>query len=290
MSILDAGLAAEPLLVYGFLGLLGLLVGSFLNVVIHRLPLMLQAQWRQECENFLQIKSEVAEKSVRFNLAWPASHCPQCAHPLKVLDNIPVVSYLLLRGRCRYCQGAIKASYPLVEISTCVLTLMLAWHFFGQPLPLLAAFLLWSWGLIALTWIDARHQLLPDHITLPLLWLGLMVNYFQGAPYFSQAFWGAIVGYMLLWSLYWVFKLLTGKEGMGYGDFKLLAMLGAWLGVTSLPPILLFASVTGALYGMIARLSGRLCAGQPMPFGPFLAVGGLIALFAEQAFWQWLSQ
>lgn len=257
----------------GLVLLLGLLVGSFLNVVIHRLPKMMQSEWRHFCA---ELDSQTAPQPERFNLVFPRSHCPSCHAPVSAWDNIPLLSYALLRGQCRHCQAPIGLRYPLVEALTGLISAYIAWHFGAQWLTLAA--LIFCWALIALTFIDADTQLLPDQITQPLLWLGLVVNFNAGFTDLPSAVLGAIAGYLALWSVYWLFKLLTGKEGMGYGDFKLLAALGAWLGWTLLPVIILMSSVVGALVGISLIVFARHERNQAIPFGPYLAGGGLIAL------------
>jgi len=256
---------------------LGALIGSFLNVVIHRLPKMMEQNWRHECQTLLELP--VSAPPARFDLLWPSSHCPHCQTEIRPWHNIPLLSYLWLRGRCAHCQGRISLRYPLIELITALLsvtTFMLLWD--GSQLwPPVAALLL-TWTLIALTVIDLDHQLLPDSLTLPLLWLGLLLNQASlfAAP--ADALYGAVAGYLSLWSFYWLFKLTTGKEGMGHGDFKLLALLGAWLGWRLLPLILILSSLIGALVG-IALIALRGHDRQiPIPFGPFLAGAGWIAL------------
>jgi len=254
--------------------LLGLTVGSFLNVVIYRLPLMMEAHWRRDCCELLEIEQE--KQGTVLGLATPNSHCPSCKAPIKPWHNIPVLSYLLLGGRCANCGVAISPRYPVIEAVTGVMTLTLAWYFPLSP-ALLGAVLL-TWALIALTMIDVDHQLLPDSITLPLLWLGLLFNTAGTFTPLQDAVFGAAAGYLLLWSIYWLFKLLTGKEGMGYGDFKLLAALGAWLGWQMLPLIVLLSSLVGALCGVALMFIKRRGKDIPIPFGPYLAAAGWIAL------------
>ncbi|MEM6580344.1 MAG: A24 family peptidase [Pseudomonadota bacterium] len=253
---------------------LGLLVGSFFNVVIYRLPLMMEARWRQDCCELLEQEPEKAEQPL--TLATPNSHCPHCGNAIKPWHNIPIISYVILGGKCAYCGAKISLRYPSIELATGLLTLSLAFVF-----PLSAALLgaiLLTWALIVLTMIDVDHTLLPDNITLPLLWLGLVFN--VGATFvpLRDAVLGAIAGYLLLWSVFWLFKLLTGKEGMGYGDFKLLAALGAWLGWQSLPLIILLSSLVGAICGIGLILLRRQGKEVPIPFGPYLAIAGWIAL------------
>jgi leader peptidase (prepilin peptidase)/N-methyltransferase len=265
--------------------LLGLLVGSFLNVVIYRLPIMLEREWREQCEELLAADGRATpatEPLEVFNLLQPRSRCPACGAPVRAWQNIPVVSWLLLGGRCSSCKTAISVRYPLVELATGLLSGLLVWRF-GATLDAAFALLL-LWSLVALTMIDIDQQLLPDSITLPLLWLGLFVGLFQPAtselPFadLRSGVIGAMVGYCSLWSVYWLFRLLTGKEGMGYGDFKLLAALGAWLGWQMLPLIILLSALAGAIVGVtMIVLLGR-DRQIPIPFGPYLATAGLIAL------------
>jgi leader peptidase (prepilin peptidase)/N-methyltransferase len=253
--------------------LLGLIVGSFLNVVVHRLPVMLERDWQRQSREILGL--DVPVETV-FNLALPRSHCPACGAPLRAQDNFPVLSYLLLRGRCRQCQAAISLRYPLLEICSALLAVAVVAHFGVTWLALYA--LLLTWTLLALAAIDLEHQLLPDDLTQPLLWLGLLLNTQNLLTSPISAVFGAAVGYLVLWSVYWIFKLLTGREGMGQGDFKLLAALGAWLGWQMLPVIVLLSSFVGALTGIaLIVLRGR-DRREPLPFGPFLAAAGFIAL------------
>ncbi len=253
---------------------LGLVVGSFLNVVIYRLPLMMESRWRRDCCELLEVAQEKQETPL--NLATPNSHCPICKSAIKPWQNIPVISYLLLRGKCGSCGAHIALRYPVMEFITGLMTLALA-YFFAPSWALLGA-VLFTWALITLTMIDIDHQLLPDDITLPLMWLGLLFN--VGGTYVSlqEAVLGAMAGYLALWSIYWIFKLLTGKEGMGYGDFKLLAALGAWLGWQALPVIILLSSLVGAVCGIALMIIKRRGREIPIPFGPYLAMAGWIAL------------
>ena len=263
---------------------LGLLVGSFLNVVIYRLPIMLQRNWRQQCCDLLEIQDpQPAEKNSplpwkNLSLAEPASHCPQCQHKIRAWENIPLVSYVLLGGRCASCKVRIPVRYPAVELATGFLSALVAVNFGTTWLTL--ALLLFVWALVALSMIDFDHQLLPDNITLPLLWLGLAVNTWDlGTGVTTQeSVLGAAGGYLSLWSVYWVFKLATGKDGMGYGDFKLLAALGAWMGWQALFPIVLLSSLAGVTYGIGSTLLMSRDKSAPMPFGPFLAGAGLIMM------------
>lgn len=259
---------------------IGLLAGSFLNVVIHRLPKMMEREWQAQCaelSNEPTAGSNHAEQTApTYNLVVPRSACPACSHQITAIENIPVISYFALRGKCRGCGTKISARYPAVEALTAVLSGLVAWHF-GFGLAGCSALLL-LWALVALTFIDADTQLLPDSITLPLLWLGLIVNLNHGFTDINSAVLGAIFGYLSLWSIYWLFKLITKKEGMGYGDFKLLAALGAWLGWQKLLLIILLSSVVGAVVGIVLIILARLGRNVPLPFGPYLAMAGFIAL------------
>ncbi len=257
--------------------LVGLCIGSFLNVVIHRLPKMLERSWRAECAELSG--TPAAPEEPRYNLIVPRSRCPSCGHPIGALENIPVVSYILLNGKCKACKASISARYPLVEALTAVLTAGAVIRFGATPAALAASIMLWI--LVALTFIDFDTQLLPDNLTLPLLWAGLFANVLGYVPWVSlrDAVIGAIAGYLVLWSIYWLFKLIRGKEGMGYGDFKLLAALGAWLGWQMLPLIVLLSSVVGAAIGLgLVAFKGR-DHQVPLAFGPYLAIAGVIALF-----------
>ncbi|MDD1956127.1 prepilin peptidase [Pseudomonas sp. 8209] len=266
-------LARQPLAYQCVALLLGLIVGSFINVLVHRLPMMLERQWRSEAREVLELPSPAEP---RFDLMLPHSHCPHCQHRIRAWENIPVLSYLCLRGRCSACKAPISPRYPLVELACAGLGLFAAWHFGFSASA--AAFMLLSWGLLAMSLIDIEHQLLPDVLVLPLLWLGLILNAFEVFVPLDQALWGAVAGYLSLWTVYWLFKLVTGKEGMGYGDFKLLAMLGAWGGWQILPLTLLLASLVGALLGLVLLRLRNQQASTPIPFGPYLAIAGWIAL------------
>ncbi|BFI96773.1 MAG: A24 family peptidase [Rhodanobacter sp.] len=251
---------------------LGLLVGSFLNVVILRLPERMAAAWRREARDVLEL--EAVDEALPPGIVREPSHCPHCKHPLSAADNIPLFGWLLLGGRCRYCKTKISIQYPLVELLSGVLSAVVVWKF-GPTWPALAG-LVFTWTLIALAGIDFRTQLLPDQLTLPLLWLGLLLALlpvFVAAP---SAIVGAAIGYLSLWSVYWGFKLLTGKEGMGHGDFKLLAALGAWMGPVALLPIVLLSSLIGAIVGGSLIALKRHESGVPMPFGPFIAMAGWV--------------
>ncbi|MEH6580427.1 MAG: A24 family peptidase [Halioglobus sp.] len=271
--MLDAFNQNPWLLAIGLL-FMGLVVGSFLNVVIYRLPLMMESQWRKDCCELLEVNEK--EPVQKINLATPNSHCPQCKEPIKAWQNIPVLSYLLLRGKCHNCEAPISVRYPIVELITGLMTLALMAYFNASP-ALLGA-MLFTWALIALTMIDVDHQLLPDDITLPLLWLGILFNLTGTYVTLEASVLGAILGYLSLWSVYWLFKLVTGKEGMGYGDFKLLAALGAWLGWQAIPLIILLSSVVGAVVGITLMVIHRKGKDVPIPFGPYLAMAGWICL------------
>jgi leader peptidase (prepilin peptidase)/N-methyltransferase len=260
------------------LAVLGLCIGSFLNVVIHRLPPMLEHGWRRESAELLGVKVEDAEAPT---LSKPRSRCPACKHPIAWHENLPVVSYLLLRGRCSACKARISPRYPLVEVLTAVLFALIGWRFGPQP-----AVLLWcgfAAVLVALAGIDWDTTLLPDSLTLPLLWAGLVASAMGWTLPLPTALWGAVAGYLSLWSVYWLFKLTTGKEGMGFGDFKLLAAVGAWLGWNMLLPVILAASVIGAAVGIAMKLNASLREGGHVPFGPFLAGAALFVMLAGQA-------
>jgi len=271
-------LLSEPWAVSIGTFILGLLIGSFLNVVIHRLPKMMEAEWREQCEELLCTTASTEEKPAReaFNLIVPRSRCPHCGQGIKAHENIPVISYLFLRGKCSACKAPISLRYPAVELVTGLLSLAVI-CVFGATITGLTALVL-TWCLIALTMIDFDTQLLPDSITLPLVWLGLIVNYFGLFTTLEAALWGAVAGYLFLWSIYWLFKLLTGKEGMGYGDFKLLSALGAWFGWAYLPQIILLSACVGALVGIALMFIKRRGKDIPIPFGPYLAAAGWIAL------------
>jgi len=254
--------------------LLGLLFGSFLNVVVYRVPIMMQRDWREQALEVLELTAE--PQTATFNLVMPNSSCPHCAHEIKPWENIPVISFLFLRGKCSSCKSPISMRYPLVELACGLLSAFIAWHF-GFTWQA-GAMLLLTWGLLAMSLIDVDHQLLPDSLVLPLLWLGLIANSFGLFTSLEDALWGAIAGYLSLWSVYWLFKLVTGKEGMGYGDFKLLAMLGAWGGWQVLPLTILLSSLVGAVLGLIMLRLRNAEASTPIPFGPYLAIAGWIAL------------
>jgi leader peptidase (prepilin peptidase)/N-methyltransferase len=271
--VLDFLAGNSPAFVYVCL-VLGLLIGSFLNVVVYRLPKMMQRDWREQAREIVELPAEAPAET--FNLVLPNSQCPHCAHEIKPWENIPVISYLFLRGKCSSCKAPISVRYPLVELSCGVLSAYIAWHF-GFTWQA-GAMLLLTWGLLAMSLIDVDHQLLPDSLVLPLLWLGLIANSFGLFTSLENAMWGAVAGYLSLWSVYWLFKLVTGKEGMGYGDFKLLAMLGAWGGWQVLPLTILLSSLVGAVLGLIMLRLRNAETSTPIPFGPYLAIAGWIAL------------
>jgi leader peptidase (prepilin peptidase)/N-methyltransferase len=266
-------LFADPAVFALAAGLFGLMVGSFLNVVIHRLPIMMQRAWATECAELNNTPPPVVEP---LSLARPRSRCPKCGHRISALENLPILSWIVLRGKCKGCAAPISVRYPLIEATTGLLFAFAAWHF-GFTLAGLGALVLIG-GLIALTGIDFDTQLLPDDITLPMLWIGLALNMFNAYTDLKSAVIGAMVGYLILWSVYWAFKLATGKEGMGYGDFKLLAALGAWLGWQMLPLTILLSSLVGAAVGISLMVFARHGRGVPIPFGPYLAAAGIIAL------------
>ena len=283
MDPLEELIRAQPGLSIA-LGVLGLVVGSFLNVVIHRTPKILGRQWEQECAEFL---GEDLPETQPYSLAFPGSHCPSCNAEIKPMQNIPVISYLFLRGRCANCSVSIPIRYPLIELLTAVIWILCGLAF-GVSNALAAAMLLTA-VLISLTAIDLDHQLLPDSLTLPLLWIGLLINIDATFVSLESAVLGAVFGYLCLWSVYWLFKIITGKEGMGYGDFKLLAALGAWFGLSALPTIVLLSSLVGAVIGIALIVMRRQDRETPMPFGPFLAGAGLIHLFYPDVLMGWIA-
>lgn len=259
--------------------ILGLLVGSFLNVVINRLPVMMERAWRRECRELLDRDEMPADDGAPFDLIRPRSACPECGAPIRAWQNIPVLSWLLLRGRCANCGQPIAWQYPLVELASAALTGLAAWHF--GPTALALAVFLFGWILLAAAIIDLKTQLLPDVFTLPLLWLGLLLPIVLDDYPLSldEAVLGAVFGYLALWSVYWLFRLLTGKEGMGFGDFKLLAALGAWLGWQLLPLVILLSALAGSVIGIAMIAALRHDRRIPIPFGPYLAIAGLVALY-----------
>ena len=272
--LLETGLSAAALAIAAFP--FGLIIGSFLNVVILLFPEQLKNSWRHESEDFLGIANQSAEPEETLSLSAPASRCPSCGVPIKPWHNIPVVSYVFLGGKCKACSTPISIQYPLVELFSALTTAFIIFQF---GLSLMAVYcLIFTWVLIALTGIDFREQLLPDQITLPLLWLGLFANLNGTFVPLNEAVIGALAGYLSLWSVFWLFKLVTGKEGMGYGDFKLLAALGAWMGWQMLPLIIILSTFVGALVGVVGLLMSTRERQVPMAFGPFLAMAGWIAL------------
>ena len=265
----------SPTLFISLTGILGLMLGSFLNVVIYRLPIMMEKSWRKQCHEFLEMDQPEADQET-FNLVLPASRCPHCQTPIRPYQNIPVISYLLLRGKCAHCHAPIAMRYPIIEACTGMASAIVAWRF-GFGYETLFALLL-TWSLIALSAIDIDHHLLPDDITLPMLWLGLLLSLFSLYTTPEASIIGAIAGYMSLWTIYQAFKLLTGKEGMGYGDFKLLALFGAWLGWQLLPVIILLSSLVGAVVGITMIVFMQHDHSKPIPFGPYLAAAGWLAM------------
>lgn len=263
-----------PWALYSCVTILGLLVGSFLNVVIYRVPEMMRREWRQECLEFLEQPTEPQQAS--FNLIIPRSRCGHCGHQISALENIPVLSYLFLKGKCSSCGAHISFQYPLVELFTGLVSLWVAWHF-GVSIQTVFALIL-SWSLIAASGIDLGHKLLPDNIVLPLLWLGILMSFFDIFIDLEASVIGAMAGYMSLWSVYIIFKITTGKEGMGHGDFKLLAMLGAWMGWKVLFVIILTSSIVGAIVGISMIVLKKTSRGTQIPFGPYLAAAGWISL------------
>lgn len=279
MEIIDA-FHHYPAIFYGSIALLGLLIGSFLNVVIYRLPIIMENDWRSQCTELL--KQPPLPQQPPFNLVFPASRCPVCQHKIRIWENIPILSYLFLRGKCSHCHTRISLRYPLIELFTAITSVIVAWRY-GVSWLVIASLLL-TWALIALTFIDFDKQWLPDDITLPLLWMGLLLNNTSyGFSTASAGLIGAAAGYLSLWSVYWIFRLLTGKEGMGYGDFKLLALLGAWFGWHYLPAIILLSSVVGSMVGISLILFGNHKHQVPIPFGPYLAAAGWFVLVANTA-------
>jgi leader peptidase (prepilin peptidase)/N-methyltransferase len=273
-------LTSHPLALASAAAILGLLLGSFLNVVIYRLPVVLEHLWRQQCAELDRAQKNRTTEEKPFNLVSPRSRCPHCGHGIGALENIPILSFIWLRGKCSACNKPISWRYPLVELLTALLSFVVAWHF-GASFAGLAALAL-TWSLIALAFIDYDHQILPDDITLPLLWAGLLVNLGGTLTSLPSAVLGAAAGYGSLWLVYHAFRLATGKEGMGFGDFKLFAALGAWLGWQQLPLIILFASFFGALIGIAFILFLGRDRRLPIPFGPFLCAAGWVALLWGQ--------
>ena len=276
-----------PWLFYGVVIFTGLAFGSFLNVVIYRLPLMMEHEWREQGHEFLDMEKPAVE-APKLGLALPASSCPKCGHRIRFWENIPVISYIFLKGQCSGCGQKISLEYPLVEATTALLSFFVAQHFGVSWQTLLA--LVFTWMLVALTMIDFHKQLLPDNLTLPLLWLGIIAAIFNLYVDLETAVIGAIAGYLALWSVYQLFKLLTGKEGMGFGDFKLLAALGAWMGWKMLPLIVILSSLVGAIVGIAMIIFTQHDRRVPIPFGPYLAIAGWIALiWGEDLSRSWLG-
>lgn len=290
MDMLSA-LQSHPAVFVSLAGLFGLLIGSFLNVVILRLPVMMERAWRSQCSEYFPELTGKKDKPEPFNLVHPRSRCPSCGHHIAAVENVPILSYLLLRGRCSACNAPISRRYPIIEAATALLSMAVAWRF-GFSWEALAA-LAMTWALIALSVIDYDHQLLPDSITLPFLWIGLLLSLTELFTDSSSAILGAVAGYLLLWTVYWLFKLITGKEGMGHGDFKLLAMLGAWTGWQFVLPIVLLSSMVGAVVGVALILLRGRDRHLPIPFGPYLAAAGWIVLLwgpsLVESYWDWMG-
>ena len=280
----------SPVLFYTTIALISLAIGSFLNVVIYRTPKMMEYTWYHECREFLgdEVADIKPKELTEVTLSKPDSTCPHCNHKIRYYENIPVLSWLFLKGKCSQCANKISARYPLIEISTMLLSLVVA-HHYGPTITTLWVLLL-TWCLISLTMIDFDHMLLPDQITLPLIWLGLLLNINGTFTPLTDAVIGAVVGYMSLFSVFWLFKILTGKEGMGFGDFKLFAVFGAWLGWQLLPLLILMASVVGAIVGIALLLFKNHNKEQGIPFGPYLAIAGWITLLWGEGIWAWYLQ
>jgi leader peptidase (prepilin peptidase)/N-methyltransferase len=288
-------MADSPALFIGFVFIVSLMVGSFLNVVIYRLPVMMERAWKTEIAEYTASQNQATPtdnliKDPTFNLVKPDSTCPKCQHKIRAWENIPLISWLLLRGKCSQCKNAIPIRYPMVELTTGILSTWVAWHF-GFGIAGFAAVVA-TWLLIAMTFIDLDSMLLPDQLTLSLLWLGLLLSIKSPFVSSQDALMGAAVGYLSLWSLFWAFKLITGKEGMGYGDFKLLAAIGAWVGWQHLPVVILLSSFVGAIVGVtLLTIQGK-DKNQPIPFGPYLAAAGWLTLlygdWIVQQYWQWM--
>lgn len=270
-------LSSEPVIFITVSVIFGLMVGSFLNVVIHRLPKMMEQEWHNNC---LELQGKDIPEQKKFTLSTPRSACPKCSHQITALENIPIISYLLLGGKCKGCKTKISIRYPFIEAITGALLGLVAYKFGYTDMTLFAW--IFTLALITLTFIDFDTQLLPDDITLPLLWLGLLFNLNGGFTDLKSAVLGAAAGYLILWSVYWLFKMVTGKEGMGYGDFKLLAAIGAWFGWQLIPAVILLSSVLGAVIGIALILLKGKTGNTAIPFGPFLALGGIAALFYGQ--------
>ncbi|CAG0973698.1 leader peptidase (prepilin peptidase) / N-methyltransferase [Methylophilaceae bacterium] len=281
LDFLDPALSifrAHPGIYFAFATIIGLMIGSFLNVAIYRLPKMMEHEWIRNCR---ELQQDAAAGDVpppaKYNLVVPRSACPACGHNIAAWENIPIVSYLLLRGKCSACKTPISIRYPLVEALTGLLAGVIAWQFGVTGIALAA--MIFAFALVALTFIDFDTHLLPDDITLPLLWIGIIVNMNNGFTDLQSSVIGAMAGYLILWSIYWLFKIVTGKEGMGYGDFKLLAAIGAWFGWQLLPAVLLLSSIVGSVIGIGLIVLAKHGREMPIPFGPYLALGGIAALF-----------
>jgi leader peptidase (prepilin peptidase)/N-methyltransferase len=268
-------LQSSPLILTSLIFVIGLLIGSFLNVVIYRLPVMMEQAWKKECTEYLELEP-IKEADKAFNLIIPRSACSSCHTAIKSYQNIPVISYLFLAGKCAHCKSHISLRYPIIEFFTAVCSAIVAWQFGYNPAMFFA--LLLTWSLIALSFIDIDHQLLPDSINLPVLWLGLFLSVFSIYTDTTSSIIGAIAGYLSLWTVYQLFKLATGKEGMGYGDFKLLSLFGAWLGWQYLPIIILLSSLVGAIIGIAMVIFTNKDRNTPIPFGPYIAAAGWLAL------------
>ncbi len=281
MAALIDLLQQNPAIFIGIVTTVSLMVGSFLNVVIYRLPVMMEREWHAQCRELLAIKDQDQNTSEQsLNLATPRSRCPHCGHAISALENIPILSYLVLRGRCRRCKASISPRYPIIEVSTALLSALVAWKL-GFEWQTLAALVL-TWALVALTMIDFDHQLLPDSITLPLVWIGLFLSLFGLFTNMQSSILGGIGGYISLWVIYHLFKIITGKEGMGYGDFKLFAVFGAWLGWQCLPVVILLSSFVGAVVGVSLIIFRGRDRNIPIPFGPYLAAAGWLYLLWGQ--------
>jgi leader peptidase (prepilin peptidase)/N-methyltransferase len=279
MDLISA-LQQNAVFFYLTVGIISLLIGSFLNAAIYRIPIMLENDWQADCRELLGHKNQNLEeqskdKQQKFNLFVPRSQCPSCGHMITAIENIPVLSYLFLRGKCRSCSTPISIQYPLIEIFTALISLLVAWKF--GPTKATIAALFFTWTLITLSIIDIKTMLLPDNLTLPLLWLGIAVNYFGIFTDLKSSVLGAMAGYLSLWSVYHLFKVLTGKEGMGFGDFKLLAAVGAWGGWQVLPFTIFASSLLGAIFGILLMIVKRSKDSHPLPFGPWLALAGFLA-------------
>lgn len=299
ISILSQSLNQSPWLFIALSFIFAATIGSFLNVVIHRFPVMMKREWQQECNQYLQEYHEDIVKKIgieqlnkpidafpeKYNLVVPGSACPKCKTSIKPWHNLPLLGWLMLKGKCAACHAPISARYPIIEFVTGLLIATLAWHF-GPSWQFIFASIL-TFVLVALTGIDIDEMLLPDQMTLPLLWLGLIINLNHTFASPTDAIIGAAAGYLSLWSIFWLFKILTGKEGMGYGDFKLLAVFGAWLGWQMLPLVILLSSLVGAVVGITMIVSKRLKQGNPIPFGPYIAAAGWIALLFGQQIVDW---